>query len=737
MSMIVHNNMSAVRTLNLLNQNSSLLQQSLERVSSGQKINSAKDDAASFAISEKMREQIRSLDQDTQNIQNASSLIKVAEGAVSSTVDILKTIKEKAIDAANDTNTDSDRATIQKEIDQFMDQVNDNALVTFNGKYLIDGSTSEVIEGGGGAVDEDARDFIIKGLASDWVQSALSLINDSFGLTFDSTTNVDNLTPGVTDISVAFENDASSGNLAYVTHWSSSGNKASKLQLTVNMAYYNNIDTTNENGYDTVSKQTYLDRVLAHEFTHAAMAANIADFDKLPKWFKEGGSAELVHGVDDSRAVTMKNLLNDPTTLKKVLDGDETAENTGDNAYAAGYMIMRYMLKETVDDTNNAINSPVDVVKTLMKELANTSGSASDFDAAISKATGGNGSTGGIFNSKSDLITKFMNVVNNPGNNSSGNAYDLTSLTVASSTSTSDGEVLTFAPTSVIAFMKDKFGIDTQYFGAYNGTQTYDSDTGAVTGSDAGGSATAHDAEGIVPESNFANWALPTGATSLISGLTVHWSDGLTTDISSDGNSFTYGELVMTEKKLTMQTGTKANQATNIGFYDMRTQSMGTQSLINASKSIDTDTGVYDAGYFVKQDDENKFKSLANNGNKMTDAQKEWLETLQNAQNKTLDDISVTTKKDANIAIRVIDGAIDYALNQQTDIGSYLQRFDYTGSNVTTMSENIQSAESTIRDTDMAKEMTNFTKNNVLVQAAQSMLAQANQSSSAVLSLLQ
>jgi len=66
-----------------------------------------------------------------------------------------------------------------------------------------------------------------------------------------------------------------------------------------------------------------------------------------------------------------------------------------------------------------------------------------------------------------------------------------------------------------------------------------------------------------------------------------------------------------------------------------------------------------------------------------------------------------------------------------------LQRLDYTDANLTTMSENTQAAESTIRDADMAKEMTAYTKNNVLLQASQSMLAQANQSSSAVLSLLQ
>ena len=140
MAMVVKNNMSALSTLNTLNRNTTALSKSLQKVSSGMKINSAADDASGYAISERMRVQIRSLDQANSNAQNGGSMMKVAEGAVSSTVEILKTLKEKAVNAANDTNTDADRATIQKELDQSIDQINDNANVTFNGQYLVDGS---------------------------------------------------------------------------------------------------------------------------------------------------------------------------------------------------------------------------------------------------------------------------------------------------------------------------------------------------------------------------------------------------------------------------------------------------------------------------------------------------------------------------------------------------------------------------------------------------------------------
>ena len=137
--MTVMNNSSAMMALGELNKNNKALSKSLKKVASGMKINSAMDDASGYAISERMRVQIRSLDQDIQNTQNGSSMLKVAEGAAASTVEILKTLKEKALNAANDTNTEVDRATIQKEIDEQIDQVDDNALVTFNGKYLLDG----------------------------------------------------------------------------------------------------------------------------------------------------------------------------------------------------------------------------------------------------------------------------------------------------------------------------------------------------------------------------------------------------------------------------------------------------------------------------------------------------------------------------------------------------------------------------------------------------------------------
>lgn len=145
MAIVIKNNASAASALKDVDKNKGKMTKDLERLSSGMAINSAADDPAGLAISEKMRTQIRSFAQDDQNAQNGNSMMKVAEGAVQSTVDILRTLKDKAIDAANDTNTDGDRSTIQKEFTHLVDQLDDNAATQFNGKTLMTGQYNDEV----------------------------------------------------------------------------------------------------------------------------------------------------------------------------------------------------------------------------------------------------------------------------------------------------------------------------------------------------------------------------------------------------------------------------------------------------------------------------------------------------------------------------------------------------------------------------------------------------------------
>ena len=441
MSMVVKNNMSAVNTLNILNKNSSALSKSLQKVSSGMKINGAADDASGYAISERMRVQIRGLDQANQNTQNGNSMMKVAEGAVSSTVDILKTLKEKVINAANDTNTDADRATIQKELDQSIDQINDNANVTYNGKYLVDGSHNSHVDATTSSMTNESLASTTKG------SSAFSVMQDRNG------------------------------------------------------------NSLNINSLDTVT----------------------ISFVREGKTYST--SVKATKSLDD--------LLKAANKVK--------------------------------DDKGNEVKAFKEEIRTgsyIGKDIAGDTVATADEKNALTIRAAGSGVT-------SQISGVTISVTNTKGQvQKSANA------------------------------VLDNF------------------------------------------------------------------SESIRAQNKSDDNA------------ISLQVGTKANQSIRVGLTDMRAEALGLQA----------STG----------------------------------QTIQ-----------IGTQAQANAAINVLDNAVQKALDQQTTIGSVQSRLSYTSTNLTTASENVQASESTIPDADMAKEMTEYTKNNVLLQAAQSMLAQANQSSSSVLSLLQ
>ena len=146
--MVISNNATAGFILGTLNKNINKKNKASGQLALGEKIRNAGDDASGYAISERMRVRIRSLDQADANVQNGASMLRVAEGAIQSQINLLRTVKAKVIDAHNDTNTDADRAIIQKEITQYYNEINDIAAeTTFNGKHLLLGNeVSEAVK---------------------------------------------------------------------------------------------------------------------------------------------------------------------------------------------------------------------------------------------------------------------------------------------------------------------------------------------------------------------------------------------------------------------------------------------------------------------------------------------------------------------------------------------------------------------------------------------------------------
>ena len=635
MAMVVKNNMTAINTLNTLNKNSSALSKSLQKVSSGMKINSAADDASGYAISERMRVQIRSLDQANQNTQNGSSMMKVAEGAVSSTVEILKTLKEKAVNAANDSNTDSDRQTIQKELDQSIDQINDNANVTFNGKYLVDGSKNS------------------KGNATYTVLTNQSLSEDTTGVT------------KLTDLK------ARSGD---------------SLEI---------VDTDKV----TVS---YVQAGVTKSVTFSAKDATLKDIfknaeaidgnDTIFASAKGNASVQAALGLKDNAAVddAANKASGALTTAKGALATAQTKKDEYDAAKKAhdeAVGIQGTLNTAAPENSTGAVKTAYDAVVAWNKVAgaANQITIADVFATDVKTTVGKLKGADGLDKAKADAAyTSDAGVALKAAIDALDAAYTkVGDGTVAGTQKTLDEKTAAYDAAAKTAYVDAKAKYDTANaeYEKYNGISIISSDK---VGLDAAGDmvTTASGQKGISITANVA------GIGGQISGLNISITDSQG-NVKKSANAAldAFSETVRAQNEsqdnaISLQVGASANQSIKVGLTDMRAEALG----------------------------------------------------LKGADGTTL---NISTQNKANAAINVLDNAIAKALDQQTTIGSVESRLEYTSSNLTTASENVQASESTIRDADMAKEMTNYTKNNVLLQAAQSMLAQANQSSSNVLSLLQ
>ncbi|MBR5401475.1 MAG: flagellin [Treponema sp.] len=164
--MIINHNMSSLYTDRVLNISNDSIMKNMEKLSSGERINRAGDDASGLAVSEKMRSQIRGLNQASKNITNAVSFIQTTEGYLGETTDILQRVRELAVQSANGIYSDEDRMQIQVEVSQLVAEVDRIASVAqFNGMNMLTGRFAEA--GGsvmqfqvGANMDQNTRVFI-------------------------------------------------------------------------------------------------------------------------------------------------------------------------------------------------------------------------------------------------------------------------------------------------------------------------------------------------------------------------------------------------------------------------------------------------------------------------------------------------------------------------------------------------------------------------------------------------
>lgn len=327
--MRINNNLISINAHRQLGVTQSSLAKSLEKLSSGQRVNRAGDDAAGLSISEKMRAQIRGVSQASRNIQDGISLIQTAEGAMQEVHAMLQRGRELAVQAANDTNTQEDKAQLQMEVDQLFKEVDRIANTTeFNTVKLLNRTES---------TDDSVSQLIIQGLKTGWMELATNMIQTHFGLTASNR-----------QLPVYIVDGAAGGTLAYVqSSWS--GATLVGLALYIERADFS--PSTLPNGVNPYGDM-YNDRIIAHEMVHAVMADQMSNFASLPNWFKEG-TAEFIHGADErlKNDVSINGLASVVAVGASAIGGGWAGNS---QYYSGSYLAIKYLQKNL--DSGNFAN---------------------------------------------------------------------------------------------------------------------------------------------------------------------------------------------------------------------------------------------------------------------------------------------------------------------------------------------------------------------------------------------
>ena len=706
--MRIQHNIMAMNAYRNLGKNNGALSKNLEKLSSGYRINRAGDDAAGLAISEKMRAQIAGLDQAQKNAQSGINLVQTAEGALTEVHDMLNRMVTLSTQAANGTYTETDREKIQAEINALCDEIDriaDNS--NFNGQKLLDGSLTSVSE----------NSFVSAINAEEYKAAGA---NDTFGV-------------------------------KYITNRPEAA-------------------TTQTNAEFTVS----LDDV--------AFGAGTAGTHSITL---NVGDASITFNTADATAQTAAQLATGLVGQGKALDGADTTKNTLTGAAGGGnHVEINGNIYQMAANGNKITFTQVNNMGT-GGEIVNP-----DFrvSAQLNAATGGN-ATGDV-NDRVQVTTQGVGV---------GSSHQAEVDVTVDFTKLKDGDKLTVGNTTytfgvganttntgancidlsaILKTSEDLADADKQAEAMVKITDSLSSNTlwsagnGGVSGnvgtisfhslstytdgaSDIAGTSTdaKMDTEANVMAQfrsegagNAANVSMEFDVTKIkagdvmtVNGTTFEFTDGTRTSEAG------YIAIDLSSK----------NISSGIAAYETDSVMTAIKTAVDTAFSSDYDTTVDGNKLTIASKDDASTTAVFENrvaadvgfgggsGNGLTlQIGADAVETISvgidsmKAESLGIKGLSVADEDLANKAIDTINAAIEKVSVQRGNLGAIQNRLEHTINNLGVMEENIQDAEANIRDTDIADEMMAYTKNNILIQSAQAMLAQANQVPQGVLQLM-
>ena len=649
--MRINTNITALNTYNSYTAANNKIAGSVSKLSSGYAINSAADNAAGLAISEKMRAQIRGLDTASDNSQSAISLVQTAEGALKSTDTILQRMREISVQSSSDTNEDDiDREALQSEFSQLKSEIDEISQdSTFNNQNLLDGSlsTTKLSVGSGTSLSGSGMNVSFGNANAGTYTFGVSVKTTQAEVSAAKPTDAESsfatstLSSSFSDASVSIGADAEASSLLNGNYTLSSSYDSGSDKITVK--------ATGDNG-QTFTKELTDD-----------------DFGAITS----GGTLAIDFG-DDSFQVTL-------TAASTLVAG--TDASTSEMSALAGAISGTF-----------TVGGGSDKVEEKTAVMASLTGSKSvELEAGMDNITFDNGVT-----------VSFQELTAASLDTTSTTTHDATTST-ASATSTAhfDG-IATAAGTG---------DIGDSVSGTYTLSTATDTD-GNISFIATGTNGDVYTAAALYDDS---------GPTAIASDTVLADDDAITLDfgvfsLELSASGATTGAALASEA-IGVSIGTDYSE----GGYNFESV-FGTATAGVSNSTIEAKSNTNE-GLTIQVG--------ANSGDELSI-------NIDRADSEYLGvkGLNVSTQEGASAAIDAVNNAINQVSSQRAYLGAIENRLDYKIDNLGTSSQNLTSAESSIRDVDMASEMTKFTNANILSQAATAMLAQANSLPQNVLSLL-
>ena len=681
----INTNIGALVALQSLEATDKAMSKAMARLSSGLKINNAADDAAGSALATKMEATVRSLDVAIRNSEDAISMTQTAEGALGQVENILQRIRELAVQAGNSTLSSNDREMIQNEVDQLITKIDSISTSTdFNGIQLLDGSEATV-------------SFQIGTQATDELKVNLNQA-DSTTLGLGGTSGVKTITTNRVkkhnysttlakeDIKINGENMLSAD---FDTNLSAVGDAAGQMATAINLN--TGVHGAVADAFNTVTSKAKGDFKMSTTFAVNSATINIAtSYSELVANINEAASG-INAKLNTDNTITLSNDDGDDIVLAEISSGAGLTDVGFSAATNAGFI-----------------------------GITNLDGSAVRIEAGNVK--NGYGDTNTVATgTHTDLETwGFMEVVNNK---IESGIVSSTALTVAHDIKINDVAI----------------GAST--------TESAGSKAVAINALTDQHGVTAQARTELTVAANFTSSAFAPGATDIaLNGTVIDFSaqhtlalvvakfnDTAVGDVrataNADGTLTLSSESGVNIKLMDKGSGTNTNAMFTSGT-DIHGESI---TATDSSGNSKADTFVAYGNLTLSSADGSPIKISGT----VADIAHLGLKHQSQEIKVTGSGVSVDNLTNAQNALAKIDGAIEKVSLYRSSFGAIENRIDASMSNLTTLKVNTQSSLSRIIDANFAEETSNLTKNQILNQAATSMLAQANASKQNLLALLQ